>query len=125
MSRSTYDLLNGPYRSERQRMAEEHKRQRLIEEARQQSALLQKLEDERRQEKIRKGQLFRLWFMMDLLLRSLEEQRDRNAPHSLADEWNPDFCFAIEKIPEVRRLCKDILFTWYNIDRSKYVTKYL
>lgn len=43
---------------------------------------------------------------MEILLR-LEEIRDLNAPKSPDEEWNEEFCRAIELIPEARRFVED------------------
>lgn len=106
--------------SPRQKLAEERQMQKLIEEAKQESEVLQAIERERNEKRILSKSIFCVWFAMDKLLERLEQQRDENVPRYKDEDWNPDFCSAICKIPEVRTLCKELWYTWCDVSRSIY-----
>jgi len=106
--------------SERQRMAEERQKKIIADNAKQQSEVLRNIEHERVEQKAQTKLLFCLWYMMDKKLEELEKIRDTNAPKTPDEPWNEQFCTAVEKIPEVKRLCNDLWFAYTNNDRPEY-----
>lgn len=52
---------------------------------------------------------FDLYLIADRILARLEEIRDENAPKHPEDEWNEDFCIAIELIPEAKMFVEECL----------------
>lgn len=106
--------------SPRQRLAEERHMQKMIEEARQESEVLQAIERKRNEQRILSKHIFLVWFTLDKCLQRLEEQRDKNVPRTVDEDWNQDFCNAICKIPEVRSLCKELWNAWCNFNRDEF-----
>lgn len=113
-------MRTAEYFIEKQKQFEQKKRESLIEHARQESALIRKIEEERAGLKAQERLLFRLWCMADSVLMHLEQQRDRHTPHSFDDEWDEQFCEAVRKIPDIRRLCNDLWFAWNNVNRHEF-----
>ena len=113
-------MRTAEYFIEKQKQFEQIKRQNIIDHARQESELLRKIEEDRARQKAQNLLLFRMWSMADCVLMHLEQQRDSHEPKHIDDEWDEDFCNAIRKIPDIRRLRDDLLFAWTNIDRHEY-----
>lgn len=115
-------MRTAEYFLEKQRQFEQQKRQSLIEQARQESKLLRKLEEEREGMRRDGLLLFRLWSIADRVLTALEQQRKEYEPKDPDAPWDEKFCDAIRKIPEIRRLCDDLWFAWMNVDRPEFWT---
>lgn len=106
--------------SERQRAMEERKRQSIIDRALHESDVLRRIRMKHAEEKANEKALFCLWFLLDQHLKSLEHIRDTNLPDHTDTDWNPDFCNAIQLIPDVRRACNNVWFAYCISGKSEF-----
>lgn len=120
MSR-TDEIRNSPYQSNRQKLAEERRKQTLIDTARQHSEIMNRILAENAERKAEEKMLFLLWYMLDRKLAELEDIRDRNKPKTIDEEWNEPFRYAIEKIPEVKHTLEDAWFAYINVNRTEFL----
>lgn len=104
------------YRSDREAKFEAMRKKNIANNVQKSEVLLQR-ESERRAERVYEKYLFCSWFILDKELERFEKIRDKHAPKSIQDEWDDAFCYAIEKIHEVKELCKDIWFEYINYNR--------
>lgn len=109
-----------PYRSEREQRFEENQRRKRIERAIQQSDVLRRMETERAEKKACEKVLYCLWAMADADLRRAEKLRDSHAPADRETVWDPDFCEAIQQIPEKKQFCEWLWSLWLNAGRPEY-----
>lgn len=112
------------FRSSRAEEQRKRTMQMRAEERMQKSMILQKMEQEQAEEKADVTRLFCLWMMMDNLLRTLEEQRYVHAPKLPYDDWDDEFCEAVEKIHDVKEICNELWFAYINADRPEFI-KYM
>ena len=73
------------------------------EEQRRAEIALQARKEAREYEEWKSRMRFDLYLAVDRLVEMLEEQRDRNAPKTADEEWNPLFCQAVRLLPSARR----------------------
>lgn len=74
-----------------------------LEEQRRAEIALQARKEAREYEEWKSRMRFDLYLAVDRLVEMLEEQRDRNAPKTADEEWNPLFCQAVRLLPSARR----------------------
>ena len=120
MSRTYRDVPNGSYLSERQRIAEERRRQKSIDTAKQQSELLQKIEHEKEEHRQNDLMLFELWRTMDERLEELEHIRDELMPKDPNEQFSEELTEIILRIKALENLCNDLYFKWLNYDRPEF-----
>lgn len=114
------DIPDGPYLSDRQRMAEERRRQKTIDKAKQQSALLQQLEQAREERRLNSMTLYELWRTMDERLEELVRIRDEQMPKDPNMPVSDDLAEIIFRIKDLEILCNDLYFAWLNYDRPEF-----
>jgi hypothetical protein len=85
-----------------------------------QSALLRKNGLERLKQRGYERILFALYDRLDGGRGELEAMRDSHAPVLPDDDWDECFCYAIEKIPEVKAMRNDVWFAMANIGRPEF-----
>lgn len=79
------------------------------EEQRRAEKALQMRKEVREYEEWKSRMRFDLYLAADRILEMLEDQRDRNAPKTPDEEWNPLFCQAVRLIPSTRRFVERCL----------------
>ena len=92
-------------RMERAQQAQEEQEQRRHE------AISRQIEMREHQEEMRRWKermTFDLYLMAGMILDSLIDQRDRNAPKTADEEWNDSFCEAIRLIPEAKMFLEEM-----------------
>ena len=114
------DIPDGPYLSDRQRMAEERRRQKTIDKAKQQSALLQQLEQAKEEHRLNSMTLYELWRTMDERLEELVRIRDEQMPKDPDAHISDDLAEIIFRIKDLESLCNDLYFAWLNYDRPEF-----
>lgn len=98
------------YLSETQRRAEERQKKLLIERAMQQSGYLRRKRMEEAEERAEDLILEGLLYRMDRELDRLISIRDAHTPKRAEDNWDDVFCYAVSRIPAVRRMRDDLYF---------------
>ena len=66
-----------------------------------------------------KGEMqFDLALTADRIVEMLEDQRDMNIPNTADEDWNQQFCEAIQLLPYARRFAQDCWFANMKGDRK-------
>lgn len=120
MSRSYRDIPPDQYVSRRRKALEEKKRKDIIEKANVQSQLLRKIRNAETEQKAMVKALFFMWWIADGLLIRLENQRNEHRPKDKDEEWDEQFCEAVDQIPGVKRICNELWNAYSNADREEF-----
>ena len=67
----------------------------------------------RKTDDVSSKQLFMEWVQAESFVQLLENIRDANTPKTPEEEWNLNFCTAVEMLPEAKQRAKDCWLDYY------------